>query len=341
MPAVAGHGELLHQAAVGQVEVGDLDPRAVVVGDEELAERGLGRGVGERDARPVLARVGVVRAERRPRRRRRRRRRPASPSARRRKCTTPSPVPYMTRCAAGAPPLITIEVLTLSSAARPRPHRLQRHRAGVDGLVAGAAGVPAEPGQWPAEADGAGHATRAHREQGDADEARSGGRTSSGPSSGASAKGCGDSRGPWTKGPTHSTGPPPSLRRSASRPHESVRVELEAYERRFRRAGLPLFIEDYTATGTLHPRGAAARPRVPRRDARRDRPRLVAARRTSAPPSAGWRSCCRGFGLAQPARAAGRSSPRPQRIGRTRARPLRAPPRSLPLDLRRAAGRRG
>ena len=59
----AGHRELLHEAAVGLVEVGDLDAGAVVVGDEELAECALGRGVGERDARAVLARDGADRAE--------------------------------------------------------------------------------------------------------------------------------------------------------------------------------------------------------------------------------------------------------------------------------------
>ena len=52
----------------------------------------------------------------------------------------------------------------------------------------------------------------------------------------------------WTKGPTDSTRRQQSLRRSAGPTHETMRVELEAYERRFRHAGLPLFIEGWNAS---------------------------------------------------------------------------------------------
>jgi hypothetical protein len=52
----------------------------------------------------------------------------------------------------------------------------------------------------------------------------------------------------WTKGPNHSTQASAPLRRSAGPARETVRVELEAYERRFRHAGLPLLIEGWNAS---------------------------------------------------------------------------------------------
>ena len=326
----AGHGELLHEAAVGLVEVGDLDPGAVVVGDEELAERGLGRGVGERDAR-ARSRPGrrstvpktsassptSVRAADR-----RRRRRAGGGARRRRPCRT-------SRAGAGAPPLVTIEVLTAPSAAVPRRARAAsrpRRRAGCrSGRRRRRSRASARR-----EAPGARQAKRAHA------------------SSATRRKGM---RGEnvieafirpigqrlrrlaprWTKDLRISTRRHPSLRRSAAPPRETVRVELDAYERRFRRAGLPLFIEDWNASrGRLHPRGAAVRARVRRRGARRARQRLVGVGEPRRRRSAGWRSCSRASACST-WRAGAASSSCPHRVGRVELAIFVILPALLPL----------
>ena len=167
------------------------------------------------------------------------RRRRAGGSARRRRSSR-------TRRAGPAPPLVIIDVLTAPSAAfhtAARAARRRRRRAGRPSGRRRRRSRASAPRERPARGTRRGRSRAARRAR-----RGYGGRTSSRPSSDPSAEGCAGSRADGRKDLSIRHDVSASLRRSAGPAHETVRVELDAYERRFRRAGLPLFIEGWNAS---------------------------------------------------------------------------------------------
>ncbi len=112
------------------------------------------------------------------------------------------------------------------------------------------------------------------------------------------------------------------------------------YERRFRRAGLPLFIEDYSAGEDVFTRAAPLLALVFLGEMLgRDPARLVAARERRGGARRAWRSCSARFGLLNLARGRPlRGAAAPRR--RARADVLRPRPGAAAADLRRPGRQR-